>query len=162
VLVYEAGTALFASRWAGVATSLAEFTLLGLAAGTGGGYTSLAYEPYQVDGAYHPAMSYYDSTNSALKFARWDGSSWDATFVATQGVQGLYTSLVYDIGDRPSIFYFKKTNTTAYRAVKKGGSWDLTYLGTGGREVQAAKKSDGSVAYTNLDADGLRAGFLPF
>jgi hypothetical protein len=42
VLVYEAGTALFASRWAGVATSLAEFTLLGLASGTGGGYTSLA------------------------------------------------------------------------------------------------------------------------
>jgi hypothetical protein len=42
VLVYEAGTALFGSRWAGVATSLAEFTLLGLAAGTGGGYTSLA------------------------------------------------------------------------------------------------------------------------
>jgi hypothetical protein len=42
VLVYEAGKALFASRWAGVATSLAEFTLLGLAAGTGGGYTSLA------------------------------------------------------------------------------------------------------------------------
>ena len=42
VLVYEAGTALFASRWAGVATSLAEFSLLGLASGTGGGYTSLA------------------------------------------------------------------------------------------------------------------------
>ena len=42
VLVYEAGTALFSSRWAGVATSLAEFTLLGLASGTGGGYTSLA------------------------------------------------------------------------------------------------------------------------
>jgi len=42
VLVYEAGTALFGSRWAGVATSLAEFTLLGLASGTGGGYTSLA------------------------------------------------------------------------------------------------------------------------
>ena len=42
VLVYEAGTTLFASRWAGVATSLAEFALLGLASGTGGGYTSLA------------------------------------------------------------------------------------------------------------------------
>jgi hypothetical protein len=42
VLVYEAGTALFASRWAGVATALAEFALLGLASGTGGGYTSLA------------------------------------------------------------------------------------------------------------------------
>ena len=35
VLVYEAGTTLFASRWAGVATALAEFALLGLASGTG-------------------------------------------------------------------------------------------------------------------------------
>ena len=39
VLVYEAGTALFASRWAGVATALAEFALLGLASGHGGAYS---------------------------------------------------------------------------------------------------------------------------
>jgi hypothetical protein len=42
VLVYEAGTALFASRWAGVATALAEFALLGLASGHGGVYESMA------------------------------------------------------------------------------------------------------------------------
>jgi hypothetical protein len=42
VLVYEAGTALFASRWAGVATALAEFALLGLAPGKGGAYSSMA------------------------------------------------------------------------------------------------------------------------
>ncbi|HSS82093.1 MAG TPA: hypothetical protein VLK24_12980 [Gaiellaceae bacterium] len=42
VLVYEAGTALFASRWAGVATALAEFALLGLASGEGGAYSSMA------------------------------------------------------------------------------------------------------------------------
>jgi hypothetical protein len=42
VLVYEAGTALFASRWAGVATALAEFALLGLASGHGGAYESMA------------------------------------------------------------------------------------------------------------------------
>jgi hypothetical protein len=42
VLVYEAGTALFASRWAGVATALAEFALLGLASGNGGVYESMA------------------------------------------------------------------------------------------------------------------------
>ena len=41
-LVYEAGTALFVSRWAGVATALAQFALLGLAAGEGGAYTSMA------------------------------------------------------------------------------------------------------------------------
>jgi hypothetical protein len=42
VVVYEAGTALFASRWAGVATALAEFALLGLASGHGGAYESMA------------------------------------------------------------------------------------------------------------------------
>jgi hypothetical protein len=42
VLVYEAGRALFASPWAGVATALAEFSLLGLASGHGGAYESMA------------------------------------------------------------------------------------------------------------------------
>jgi hypothetical protein len=41
-LVYEAGAILFRSRWAGVATALAEFTLIGLAPGHGGSYNSLA------------------------------------------------------------------------------------------------------------------------
>jgi len=42
VLIYEAGTTLFASRWAGVAAALSELALLGLAPGHGGSYTSLA------------------------------------------------------------------------------------------------------------------------
>jgi hypothetical protein len=42
VLTYEAGAALFRSRWCGVATALAEFALIGLAPGHGGAYSSLA------------------------------------------------------------------------------------------------------------------------
>ena len=42
VLVYEAGTTLFASRWAGAATAFAELALLAFAPGHGGSYTSLA------------------------------------------------------------------------------------------------------------------------
>jgi hypothetical protein len=129
---------------------------------TGGGYTSLAFEPYKDGDKYHPVMSYYDSTNSALKFARQNNDgSWAASTVISQGVQGLYTSIVYDLGSRPNIFFFKKTNVTAYRAVKKSGAWAFTYLGTGGREIQTAKKADGAVAYTNLDSDGLRVEVLP-
>jgi hypothetical protein len=41
VLTYEAGARLFLSRWAGVATGLAQFALLGLAPGHGGAYSSL-------------------------------------------------------------------------------------------------------------------------
>jgi hypothetical protein len=129
---------------------------------TGGGYTSLAYEPYlDTDNVYHPVMSYYDSFNSALKFARQSAGVWTATTVVSQGVQGLYTSLFYDVGNRPNIFFFKKTNVTAYRVKKSGGAWNATYLGTGGREIQTARKSDGTVAYTNLDSDGIRVELLP-
>src|SRR6266566_846834 len=42
VLTYEAGATLFRSRWAGVASALAQFALLGLAPGHGGAFTSLA------------------------------------------------------------------------------------------------------------------------
>jgi hypothetical protein len=130
---------------------------------TGGGSTSLAYEPYKdTDGNYHFAVSYYDSSNSALKFARQGNSGvWTAITVIEQGVQGLYTSLLYDLGNRPNIFYFKKTNVTAYRAQKKAGAWNFTYLGTGGREAQSAlKTSTGEIGLTNLDAE-LRVEILP-
>jgi hypothetical protein len=42
VLTYEAGATLFRSRWAGVASALTQFALLGLAPGHGGAFTSLA------------------------------------------------------------------------------------------------------------------------
>ncbi len=42
VLTYEAGAILFRSRWAGAATALVQFVLLGLAPGHGGAFTSLA------------------------------------------------------------------------------------------------------------------------
>jgi hypothetical protein len=130
---------------------------------TGGGSTSMAWEPYKdTDGQYHAAMSYYDSTNSALKFARQGpGGVWTAITVISQGVQGLYTSLLYDLGSRPNIFFFKKTNVTAYRTVKKAGVWQFTYLGTGGREAQSAlRPSTGEIGLTNLDAE-LRVEVLP-
>jgi hypothetical protein len=127
----------------------------------GGGYTSLTYEPYKdTDGNYHPAMTYYDSSNSALKFARYNGTAWDNITVVSTGAVGLYTSLFYDAGNRPNIFYFRKTNNAAYRAVKKSGAWNLSFLGTGGREMQVSRKPDGSLANTNLDTDGLRVDFL--
>jgi hypothetical protein len=42
LVTFEAGTILFRSRWAGLGTTLAQFALLGLAAGHGGAYPSLA------------------------------------------------------------------------------------------------------------------------
>jgi hypothetical protein len=42
LVTYEAGLALFRSRWAGLATAVVQFSLLGLAPGHGGAYHSLA------------------------------------------------------------------------------------------------------------------------
>jgi hypothetical protein len=75
-------------------------------------------------------------------------------------VQGLYTSLYYDKGNNANILHFRKTNEAAYRAHGRLGSWDTKYIGTGGREIQNARRSDGLIAYTNLDADGLRIELL--
>ena len=106
-------------------------------------------------------MSYYDSTNSALKFARQGvGGAWTTSTVISSGAQGLYTSLVYDSVQRPNIFFFKKTNQTPYRAVLKSGAWAFSYLGTGGREIQTALRPDGTIAWTDLDSDGLRVELL--
>jgi hypothetical protein len=55
-LVYEAGTILFASRWAGVATALAEFALLSLAPGHGGADTSLALPASASRALFLPAL----------------------------------------------------------------------------------------------------------
>jgi hypothetical protein len=129
----------------------------------GGGYTSLVFEPFtDTDTKYHPVMSYYDSSNSALKFARQSSDgTWAASTVISTGVQGLYTNILYDAGNRPNIFFFKKTNVTSYRAVKKSGAWQFTYLGTGGREAQASRKSTGEIGLSNLDTDGIRVDILP-
>jgi hypothetical protein len=97
-----------------------------------------------------------------LKFARQnDDGTWATDTVIESGAQGLYTSLFYDLGDRANIFFFKKSTTTAYRAIKKRGAWAFSYLGTGGREIQTSFRPDGTVAWTNLDADGLRVELLP-
>ena len=84
------------------------------------------------------------------------GGGWDDSTVISTGAVGLYTSLFYDAGNRANIVYFRKTNNAAYRATARRGSWTFSYLGTGGREIQTARKPDGTLAYTNLDADGLR------
>ncbi|HYO10990.1 MAG TPA: alginate lyase family protein [Tepidisphaeraceae bacterium] len=128
---------------------------------SGGGYTSLVYEPYQsADGTYHPTMSYYDSGNTAVKFARQEGASWASQVVFATGQVGLYTQLYYDSGNRPNVFYFRKNSTTYYRAKLQSGAWKQTYVTTGGREDQIAVLPSGQIAYSNVDTDGLRVGFL--
>ena len=60
-----------------------------------GYYTSLA-----LDAQGRPHISYCDWTNRALKYARWDGASWEVTTVDDSASVGLYSSLALDAQGR--------------------------------------------------------------
>jgi hypothetical protein len=70
-----------------------------------GEYSSLA-----LDSADRPHISYLDYTNKDLKYAAWNGSSWDIQTVDSDGDVGEFTSLALDSSDRPHISYFDDTN----------------------------------------------------
>jgi hypothetical protein len=97
--------------------------------GAGGGFISLAF-----DDTFQPAFSYYDARNSDLKFARFNGSVWSKTAIASKRSQGLYSNLFFDAGDggNPVIYYFNKTNNALLSARSNGSVWDYEALAAGG------------------------------
>jgi hypothetical protein len=86
VLVYEAGVALFASAWMGIAVLCGQVALTGLAAGHGGGYVSLALPTSAGRQLLVPAVL-------ALAFAYVRESS--LTGLLTTGVAALGLALVH-------------------------------------------------------------------
>lgn len=63
-----------------------------------GRHTSLA-----LDASGHPHISYLDSLNGGLKYAWYDGASWQIEVVDSEG--GLYTTLILDSAGLPHISY---------------------------------------------------------
>lgn len=75
-----------------------------------------------VDSRDHPRVSYADYTNRKLKYAAWDGSSWD-----TQTVDGasLGLSLALDSSDYAHIAYYDGPHRHLKYAAWNGSSWDI-------------------------------------
>jgi hypothetical protein len=63
-----------------------------------------------VDSSGNPRISYYDSTNYDLKYARWTGSVWSIQTVDSVGVVGADSSIAVDSSGRPHISYWDYTN----------------------------------------------------
>ena len=89
--------------------------------------TSLA-----LDSNDYPHISYYDVTNTALKYARWTGSAWHIATVDSEGDVGQYTSLALDASDHAHISYYDATNTNLKHARWTGTKWHTETVDSGG------------------------------
>jgi hypothetical protein len=76
-----------------------------------------------VDASGMPRISYYDRTNQALKYAVYNGASWDIHVIDAKGTTGRYTSMVLDSSGVPHIAYMTtRDNLTSYLKVAKANS----------------------------------------
>ena len=95
------------------------------AVGEVGEWTSLALENSVDTPIGTPHISYEDFTNLSLKYARWNGSSWDIETVDSEGAVGRYTSLALDSSSYPHISYYDNANDDLKYACWNGSSWDI-------------------------------------
>jgi len=57
-----------------------------------------------------PHISYFNETNDDLKYAAFDGASWNIATVDSTGDVGEWTSIALDANDYPHISYYDNSN----------------------------------------------------
>ena len=70
-----------------------------------GGQVSIA-----LDSRGRAGVAYFDGSAGDLRFAHFNGATWDVEIVDSRGSVGLYPSIVYDGDDRAVISYFRKSS----------------------------------------------------
>ncbi len=119
---------------------------------SGGGMGALP--ALALDGEGYPHISYclfdpYADHCDDLRYAHWDGTSWQIETVDSAGYVGRFSSLALDASDRPCISYLDEDN----------GFLKYARLGSAGWEIETVDSDDvwGGVDGTTslaLDADG--------
>jgi len=93
-----------------------------------GQFVSLA-----LDSLGHAGIAYYDANNADLKYAHFNGSSWDVMTVDATFTTGYYPSLRYDAAGRPVITYYAKTGgNLRFAQYTAAGTWNLSTIDSGG------------------------------
>ena len=85
-----------------------------------------------LDSAGRPGVAYYDANNADLKYAHFNGSSWDVMTVDSTYTTGYYPSLRFDNSDRPVISYYYKTGSDLKMAYLSGAAWMLSTIDSSG------------------------------
>ncbi len=83
------------------------------------------YADLKLDQNQNPAVAYYDAHNGDLKFARFNGSTWDIETVQSRNTVGLYPSLQFNAKNNPTIAYYQKSGGNLVFAQKSGSSWSI-------------------------------------
>ena len=108
-----------------------------------------------------PQFSYLDSSSQDLKFARFNGFSWEVTTIDTVGSVGWDSSLAFGADGHPAISYYDDTNENLKFARFNGLSWSVRTVdsaGDVGKESSLAFDSDGfpSIAYLDESVNRLK------
>ncbi len=102
----------------------------------------------KIDTSGYPHISYYDITNSDLKYAYKDAGGWYTETVDGAGANvGQYTSLALDTSNYPRVSYYDATNGDLRYAYKDAGGWHT-------EQADGAGANSGLYTSITLDASG--------
>jgi subtilisin family serine protease len=86
-----------------------------------GGEASIA-----IDSRGRAGVAYFDGSAGDLRFAHFNGQTWDVEIVDARGSVGLYPSIAYDADDHAVISYFRKSSGDLRVARQTAdGTWNI-------------------------------------
>jgi len=140
----------------------------------------------ELDSQGRPGVAYYDANQADLKYAHFNGSSWDVQTVESTKTTGYYPSLKFDANDNPVIAYYYKTSGDLKFATFGSGTWNFTtidskgdvgrypslalnpttgrwsiaYESTSGGAFRYANQTKKGWSVTTVDTNGAGGGFI--